>query len=93
VFKDQESADEALEALQNYQFYGKLLKINYAKKSSDVVSKMNFTFDEGEKAKRDERRRIEKENKEKKYKKKLIEKLLRLREEREEYLQRQKAAG
>jgi len=33
--------------------------LNFSKKESDVIAKMRGTFDEGEKARRDNRRRLE----------------------------------
>ena len=37
-------------------FFGKPLRINYAKKQSDVIAKMRGTFEEGDKSKREQRR-------------------------------------
>jgi RNA recognition motif-containing protein len=53
VFQDEEQAENAINALRGYIFFGKPLRINYAKKESDVIAKMRGTFDEEDKAKRE----------------------------------------
>lgn len=44
VFKDVLSATNAMRAMQNFPFYDKQMKIQFAKKQSDVIAKMNGTF-------------------------------------------------
>jgi len=55
------------------------MRLNYAKKQSDVSAKMRGTFEESEKAKREQRRIKEIKEKSIKAKKKLIDKLMKLR--------------
>lgn len=56
VFHDEEAAEHALQSLRGQVFFGKPLRINYAKKESDVTAKMRGVFEESEKAKREQRR-------------------------------------
>jgi U2 small nuclear ribonucleoprotein B'' len=56
IYREQEEADTALQTLRGFIFFGKPLRVNYSKKQSDVTAKMRGTFEEGEKAKREQRR-------------------------------------
>ena len=56
VFQDEDSAEQAVQALRGYVFFGKALRVNYSKKESDVIAKMRSTYEGSEKAKRDQRR-------------------------------------
>lgn len=47
VFQDEEAAESALQTLRGYVFFGKPLRINFAKKQSDVIAKMRGNFEEG----------------------------------------------
>lgn len=70
------------------------MRVNYAKKQSDVTAKMRGTFEESEKARREQRRVKELskfhlilmylEEKSIKMKKKLIDKLLKMRQDNED---------
>ena len=53
IYKDEDAAETALQTLRGFVFFGKPLRVNYAKKQSDVTAKMRGTFEEGEKAKRE----------------------------------------
>ncbi|CAI5449405.1 unnamed protein product [Caenorhabditis angaria] len=44
VFKEVSSASNALRALQGFAFYGKPLRIQYAREDSDVISRAKGTF-------------------------------------------------
>lgn len=44
VLKDIPSATNAMRAMQNFPFYDKPMRIQYSKKQSDIISKMNGTF-------------------------------------------------
>eukprot|EP00002_Diphylleia_rotans_P027775 TRINITY_DN557_c0_g4_i1.p1 TRINITY_DN557_c0_g4~~TRINITY_DN557_c0_g4_i1.p1 ORF type:complete len:231 (+),score=57.13 TRINITY_DN557_c0_g4_i1:49-741(+) len=44
VFKEINSATTALKNLNGFPFYGKEMRINYAKSKSDVISRMEGTF-------------------------------------------------
>mmetsp|Transcript_23736 Transcript_23736/g.23422 ORF Transcript_23736/g.23422 Transcript_23736/m.23422 type:complete len:87 (+) Transcript_23736:374-634(+) len=79
VFHDEEQAEEALQALRGYVFFSKPLRINFAKRESDVISKMRGTYDEEAKAQREQKNIKEKHEREIKRKKKLIDKLIKLR--------------
>ena len=79
IYQDEDSAESAIQALRGYVFFGKPMRLNYAKKQSDVTAKMRGTFEESEKAKREQRRVKEIKEKSIKAKKKLIDKLMKLR--------------
>lgn len=44
VFKDVNSSTNAMRSMQGFPFYDKPMRITYAKKDSDVISKMKGTF-------------------------------------------------
>lgn len=79
VFGDEDAAEAALNTLRGYQFFGKPLRVSYARKQSDVIAKMRGTFEESEKAKRETRRVQELKVKSVKAKKRLIDKLMKMR--------------
>ncbi|KAI4319392.1 hypothetical protein MLD38_032992 [Melastoma candidum] len=54
VFKDVDSASVALVKMQDFPFYDKPMRIQYAKTKSDIVAKANGTFVPREKRKRHE---------------------------------------
>ena len=56
VFNDEDAAEAALQSLRGHMFFGKPLRINYAKKESDVTKKMRGTFEESEKTSRETKR-------------------------------------
>lgn len=53
IFQDEDAAESALQALRGYVFFGKPLRVNFARKQSDVTAKMRGTFEESDKAKRE----------------------------------------
>ncbi|XP_005996928.1 U2 small nuclear ribonucleoprotein B'' [Latimeria chalumnae] len=55
VFKELSSATNALRQLQGFPFYGKPMRIQYAKTDSDLVAKMRGTF--GDKERRKEKKK------------------------------------
>jgi len=57
VFKDIGSATNAMRSMQNFPFYDKPMKIQFAKVKSDVVSKMDGTFIPKEKRKKEVKRK------------------------------------
>jgi len=59
VFKDIASASNAIRAMQQFPFYDKPMKIQYAKAKSDVVAKLDGTFKPREKKKKVEKRKAE----------------------------------
>ena len=56
IFQDEDAAESAQQALRGFVFFGKPMRVNYAKKQSDVTAKMRGTFEESEKARREQRR-------------------------------------
>ena len=56
VMHDEETAEATIKALRGYMFFGKPLRLNFAKKESDVIAKMRGSFDEEAKAKRERRK-------------------------------------
>uniref|UniRef100_A0A670HV61 Small nuclear ribonucleoprotein polypeptide B2 n=1 Tax=Podarcis muralis TaxID=64176 RepID=A0A670HV61_PODMU len=56
IFKELGSSTNALRQLQGFPFYGKPMRIQYAKTDSDVISKMRGTF--ADKEKRKEKKKI-----------------------------------
>jgi len=52
IFKDINSATNALRSMQGFPFYDKPMRIGYSKKDSDVIAKMKGTFVERPKKKR-----------------------------------------
>lgn len=59
VFKDLQSASEAMRCLQKALFFGKEINIHYAKDKSDCVTKLNNTYNPEVVQKRKERREAE----------------------------------
>jgi U2 small nuclear ribonucleoprotein B'' len=53
IFNDEDAAEAAVQAMRGYMFFGKPMRVNYAKKESDVTKKMRGTFEESEKTKRE----------------------------------------
>ncbi|XP_048463864.1 U2 small nuclear ribonucleoprotein B'' isoform X1 [Rhincodon typus] len=51
IFKEITCATSALRQLQGFPFYGKPMRIQYAKTDSDIISKMRGTFADKEKKK------------------------------------------
>ncbi|KAL3470667.1 hypothetical protein BJX99DRAFT_264007 [Aspergillus californicus] len=44
VFKDVQASTQAMRALQGFDFFGKQIKIVYAKSASDVIAKLRGTY-------------------------------------------------
>ncbi|KAG9248315.1 nucleotide-binding, alpha-beta plait [Calycina marina] len=44
VFRDIQTATQAMRALQGFEFFGKEMKLQYAKTKSDVIAKLDGTF-------------------------------------------------
>ncbi|KAK7098464.1 U1 small nuclear ribonucleoprotein A-like [Littorina saxatilis] len=53
IFKEVNSAANALRSMQGFPFYDKPMRIQFSKKDSDIIAKMKGTFVEGERRKRD----------------------------------------
>ena len=76
---DPESAEKAIKTLRGYPFFGKPLRLNFAKKEADYVTKLKGTFDETVLKKRSTRREIDVKARELKQKRKMIDRLIKLR--------------
>ncbi len=61
VFRDINSATSARHALDNALVFGKNLKVNFAKSTSDTIAKLSGQFSQKDKAKRDQERRKRRE--------------------------------
>ena len=79
--------------MRGYNFFGKPLRLNYARSQSDVIAKMRGTYEDTNKARREQRRLQEIKIKAIKQKKKLIDKFLRMRQDTEEMQVFKKKAG
>ena len=86
IYQDEDSAEAAIQALRGYVFFGKPMRVNYSKKESDVIAKMRGTFEESDKAKREQRRIKELKEKSIKAKKKQIDKLMKIRQDNDNAL-------
>ncbi|PVD33693.1 hypothetical protein C0Q70_04953 [Pomacea canaliculata] len=53
IFKEINSAANALRSMQGFPFYDKPMRIQFSKKDSDIIAKMKGTYVEGERRKRD----------------------------------------
>lgn len=81
VTHDEETAEQLIKALRGYVFYGKPMRLNYAKTDSDLVAKLNGTFEESEKTKREARHKEIAAQRDIKSKRKLIDRLVRLKQQ------------
>jgi len=59
VFKDIASATNAMRTMQNFPFFDKQMKIQYAKSKSDMISKLDGTFVPRDKSKKAEKRKAD----------------------------------
>ncbi|XP_013390025.1 U2 small nuclear ribonucleoprotein B'' [Lingula anatina] len=66
IFKDINSATNALRSMQGFPFYDKPMRIQYSKKDSDVIAKMKGTYVERPKKKKVEEEVQEQQTKKKK---------------------------
>jgi len=57
--KDPQTAEKAIKTLRAFPFFGKPLRLNFAKKEADYVTKLSGTFDEVVLKKRNTRRDID----------------------------------
>lgn len=53
IFKDAETAESAIDTLQNYMFYGKPMKLDFAKQKSVIIQQTLGQVDEEAKVERD----------------------------------------
>jgi len=63
VMKDVESATRALNVIQGFAFYNKLLDIQYARIDSDIIAKMEGTYEQQKRKREEEKERRLKEAK------------------------------
>ena len=90
---DEEGAEAAITALRGYVFFGKPLRVGFAKAQSDVIAKMRGVFEESERARREQKRVQEKKQRSVKQKRKLIDKFLKLRQENDAMMDIKARAG
>jgi len=69
IFKEINSATNALRSMQGFPFYDKPMRINYAKQDSDVIAKVKGTFTERPKKTKEELRKKKQKQKEAKLQK------------------------
>jgi U2 small nuclear ribonucleoprotein B'' len=79
VMKDPSLAEMAIKTLRAYPFFGKPLRLNFAKKDSDYITRLSGTFNESLLKKRIQKRDIDIKSKELKQKRKMIDRLIKLR--------------
>ena len=77
--KDPSLAEMAIKTLRGYPFFGKPLRLNFAKKDSDYITRLSGTFNESLLKKRIQKRDIDIKSKELKQKRKMIDRLIKLR--------------
>jgi hypothetical protein len=77
--KDPTLAEMAIKTLRAYPFFGKPLRLNFAKKDSDYITRLSGTFNESLLKKRIQKRDIDIKSKELKQKRKMIDRLIKLR--------------
>lgn len=77
--KSQTEAEQAIKTLRGYPFYGKPMRLNFSKKESDLIAKINGTFDESVLKKRTARHQQDARAREIKLKRKMIDRLIKLR--------------
>lgn len=63
IFKDINSATNALRSMQGFPFYDKPMRIQYSKKDSDIIAKMKGTFVERPKRKKEDEPEVKKKRK------------------------------
>ena len=80
VTADEETAETMIKTLRGYMFYGKPLRLNFARKESDFIAKLRGTFDENLIKKREALHQEEGKAREIKARRKVINKLLKLRQ-------------
>ena len=79
VMKSQTEAEQAIKTLRGYPFFGKPMRLNFSKKESDLIAKINGTFDEAVLKKRAARHEQDTRAREIKLKRKMIDRLIKLR--------------
>jgi len=57
IFKEINSATNAMRSMQGFPFYDKPMRINYAKSDSDMIAKMKGTFTERPKRSKEEKKK------------------------------------
>lgn len=77
--KDPSTAEKAIKTLRGYPFFGKPLRLNFAKKDSDYITRLSGTFNESLLKKRIQKREVDIKSKELKQKRKMIDRLIKLR--------------
>jgi RNA recognition motif-containing protein len=79
VMKDLTMAETAIKTLRGYPFYGKPMRLNFAKTDSDLIAKLNGNFDDNILKKRLVRHEADLKAREIKQKRKVIDRLIKLK--------------
>ena len=79
VMRDEDAALSTIKALRGYFLFEKPMRCNFSRNASDFTTKLEGTFDESVKNKREKRQTEEKRLRDVKAKRKLIDRLIRLR--------------
>jgi RNA recognition motif-containing protein len=79
VMANSKSAEQAIKQLRGCPFYGKPMRLNFSKKESDFVTKLQGTFDEQVTKQRSQRHLQDAKAREIKVKRKMIDRLIKLR--------------
>ena len=79
VMRDEDAALATIKALRGYFLFEKPMRCNFSRNASDFTTKLEGTFGESVKNKREKRQTEEKRLRDVKAKRKLIDRLIRLR--------------
>ena len=79
VMESTAAAEQAIKTLRGYPFFGKPMRLNYAKKDSDLITKLAGTFDQQVLLKRAQRHTHDLKVRELKQTRKLIDRVIKLR--------------
>lgn len=79
VMKDAKIAETSIKTLRGYPFFGKPMRLNFARTESDFMTKLSGSFDEAVLKKRNTRHEQDAKAREIKQKRKMIDRLIKLR--------------
>ena len=81
VMQSEKCAEQAIRTLRGYPFFGKPLRLNFSKKESDLISKIQGTFDEQILKVRAQRHMRDEKQRELKMQRKMINSFIKLRKQ------------
>lgn len=79
VMQNEKCAEQAIKTLRGYPFFGKPLRLNFSKKESDLITKIQGTFDDSVLKIRAQRHTTDAKQREMKQKRKMIDAFIKLR--------------